>query len=255
MNRDGVTRVSLATCVWQRRELTRAFWVNVARVRRRWVERGIALDFVAAASNDDDAALAREYGAHVVMHDNAPLGGKFNAALAACREFDPAMVLVMGSDDLMCDRAADALGDAVLADRSVGFRDLYYLDLASMRVRYLKGYRVKSRWTEPAGCGTLHRRELLDRLDWRLWDATRHHGMDNSRFATLKAHGAMPELLYLCQLDAVVLDVKTPVNLWPFDRTRKQPVLSEAEGRAVLAKLPAEVLDVMPWPAEVAQAA
>lgn len=251
-----MVRVSLVTCVWHRRELTRAFWVWAARLRRRWaISHGIALDLVAGASNDEDAALASAAGARVVMHENAPLGGKFNAALLAARDADPAMVLIMGSDDFFCDRTADALGDAVRADRSVGFRDLYYLDLATGVTRYLKGYRVKSRWLEPVGPGTLHRRELLDRLHWRLWDATRHHGMDNSRFATLKAHGAMPDLLWLTDIGATMVDVKSDVNLWPFDRTRKQPVMSADEGRAMLGRLPAEVLRAIPWPRSTAMAA
>jgi len=250
-----MARVTLVTAVWQRRELTRAFWLWAARLRRRWrVSHGITLDLVAAASNDEDAALGEAVGARIVRHENTPLGAKFNAALLAARENAPDAVLIMGSDDFFCDRAADALGGAVLADRSVGFRDCYYLDLATGATRYLKGYRVKSRHREPVGCGTLHRRDLLDRLNWRLWDATQHHGMDNSRFATLNAHGAMPELLWLRDLDAVMVDIKTPVNLWPFDRTRKQPVMSAEEGRAMLAHLPAEVLAAIPWPHPVPSA-
>lgn len=245
-----MVRVSLVTCVWQRRELTRAFWTWATRLQRRWAEtHGIELSLVAAASDIDDAKLAESFGVDVVWHDNVPLGAKFNAALTHSRRLDPAMVLIMGSDDLGCDRVSDALGDAVLADRSVGFKDLYYADLPRGRVRYLSGYRIKSRWTEPFGPGTLHRRDVLEQLRWRLWDGTRHHAMDCSRFATLKANGAMPELLHLRELDGVLIDVKTEVNMWPFDRTQKQPVLSQDEGLAVWDRLPADVRDLVPWPA------
>ena len=241
-------RVSLVTCVYQRRELTRAFWTWAAWLRDHWAGQGITLDLVAAASDPFERDVAASFGVRAFLHPNYPLGGKFNAALAESRAADPEWVLIMGSDDFFCERAADALAAAIHADRSVGFRDLYYADLPNDRVRYLKGYRVKSRHTEPVGPGTLHSRATCERFHWRLWDATQHAGMDNSRFQTLKVHGVMPELLYLRDLDAVMLDVKTETNLWPFDRTRKQPVLSLEEGRAIWARLPAHVLDVIPWP-------
>jgi len=236
------------TCVWRRRELTRAFWVWVAWLRHRWATQGIQLTAVAGASEPRDADLAELSGAIVVRHANAPLGAKFNAALEASRATRPDMVLIMGSDDFFCARVADALGEAIRANRSVGFQDLYYAELATDRVRYLPGYRVKSRHTEPVGPGTLHTAALLERFHWHLWDGTQHHGMDNSRFRTLKVHDAMPALLNLKALGAVMLDVKTAENLWPFDRTRKQPVLSEAEGRAIWAQLPEEVVAAIPLP-------
>jgi hypothetical protein len=241
-------RVSLVTCVYQRRELTRAFWTWMAWLRQRWAEQGIQLEAVAAASDPVERDFAQAFGVRAFLHANHPLGAKFNAALAASEATDPDWVLIMGSDDFFCGRAADALAGAIRADRSVGFQDLYYADLPTGRVRYLKGYRVKSRHTEPVGPGTLHSRAVCERFHWRLWDATQHHGMDNSRFRTLKTHGLMPDLLHLQVLDAVMLDVKTGTNLWPFDRTHKQPVLSEAEGRAVWARLPEHVLRLIPWP-------
>lgn len=245
-------RVSLVTCVWQRRELTRAFWTWCNWLQDRWARtHGISLTLVTAASNEPDRDLARAHGALVVMHDNAPLGGKFNAALQAARDTDPAQIMIMGSDDFFCEKTADALGDAIVADRTVGFKDLYYFELMTGQVRYLPGYRNRSRFGEPVGPGTTHRREVLDTLNWRLWDATRHHGMDHSRFATLKAHNAMPDLLHLRELDAVMVDVKSPVNLWPFDRTKKQPVFSEHDGKEVLGRLPAHVLAALPQRVEL----
>jgi len=247
-------RVSLVTCVYGRRELTRAFWTWLVWLRQRWASQDLQLEAVAAASDPLDRDLAQAFGVRTFLHPNHPLGAKFNAALAASQATDPDWILIMGSDDFFCERAADALAGAIRANRSVGFRDLYYADLPNDRVRYLKGYRVKSRHTEPVGPGTLHSRETCERFQWRLWDATQHHGMDNSRFRTLKVHGLMPELLSLRELDAVLLDVKTETNLWPFDRTRKQPVLSPEEGRAVWARLPDEVLRCIPWPRQQAVA-
>ena len=241
-----MTRVTLVTCVWRRHELTRAFWIWAAWLRQRWaLTHQIQLELVAAASDPREADLAKAFGAKVVLHPNEPLGAKFNAALTASRETTPDWVLIMGSDDFFCEKAADALGDAVRDNRSVGFQDIYFADLPTQRMRYIPGYRVKSRHTEPVGPGTLHSAALLEQFHWRLWDGTKHHGMDHSRFRTLKVHHALPELLNLRALDAVMVDVKTETNLWPFDRTRKQPVLTAAEGQAVWDRLPEEVLG--PW--------
>ena len=247
-------RVALVTCVWQRRALTRAFWTWIVWLRRRWAAiHDIELEVVAAASDPLDRDLALAFGARVIEHENEPLGAKFNAALAASKDLRPDWIMIMGSDDFFCERAADALAGAVLENRSVGFQDIWFADLATDRMRYLPGYRIRSRHTEPVGPGTLHSFELCERFNWRLWDASQHHGMDNSRFATLKTHGLMPELLNLKKLDAVMVDVKSDVYLWPFDRSRKKAVMTPEEARDVWARLPRNVLDLIPWPEDSRQ--
>lgn len=241
-------RVTLVTCVWQRHELTRVFWMAAQWLRERWAAQGIALDFVAAASLDSDVALAEEFGVHVVKLPNHPLGRKFNAATQASQDHEPDQILIMGSDDFMCPRVADTLAEAVHAHEDVGFRDIYFADLLSNQARYLKGYGSQKRSLEPVGPGTLHSCEILDRLKWRLWEDDKHHGMDGSRFRTLQANNALPALRHLKEIDGVLLDVKTPVNLWPFDRRRKAPWMTPSERDAMWAKLPAVVRDNMPWP-------
>jgi len=201
------------------------------------------LSLVAATSDPNDAALADEFGVCVVPHENVPLGRKFNAALQASR--GAAAVLIMGSDDFFDAVVADVLGEAVLAKRSVGFQDLYVADLPGDRMRYIAGYRVRSRWIEPVGPGTLHFADVLDRLNWRLWPDDKHHSMDYDRFLTLKANKAMPQLLNLKVLGGAMVDVKTEVNMWPFDRTRKQPIMSADEASEIWAQFPADVVDAI----------
>lgn len=245
-------RVALVTCVWQRRALTRAFWLWVVWLRQYWDWKyGIQLEAVVAASDPLDADLARAVGARVVNHQNHPLGAKFNAALQVSSEVDPDAVLIMGSDDFFCDRVADHLADAVQRQQSVGPKDLYFADLPSAQMRYWKGYRIKSRWKEPAGCGVLHVRPLLDLVHWTLWDSTAHHGMDHSRFNLLKQRDAMPSLFSIKELGGFAIDVKSETNLWPYDRKRQYTSLPEEEMAALWARLPPEVLEAIPFPVAV----
>jgi len=240
-------RVTLVTCVWQRRAVARAFWCWAAWLRQSWDRLGIALDCVAGASDPLDADLARAAGARVVSHPNAPLGAKFNAALQAARGSDG--VLVMGSDDFFCARVAHAVADAVHRRASVGLQDLYFADLPTGRMKYWRGHRPGRRETEPAGCGTFHPRAVLDALDWTLWDATRHKGMDHSRFARLAAVDAMPALLNVRAVGGFAVDVKNGTNLWAYHRCGGGgTALTSADATALWAQLPRTVVEALPWP-------
>jgi hypothetical protein len=245
-------RVTLVTCVWQRRALTRAFWFWLVWLRQYWRhQHGIVLEAVAAASDPLDADLASAFGVKVIRQENHPLGAKFNAALQAGAETDPDAVLIMGSDDFFCERVADYLADAVIRRESVGPKDLYFADLPGGQMRYWKGYRVKSRHKEPAGCGVLHLREFLESVHWTLWDSTVHHGMDHSRFRLLKERDAMPTLFSVKELDGFFIDVKTETNLWTYDRNRRYKSLPDDEMASLWARLPSSVLESIPFPVTV----
>jgi len=247
------SRVALVTCVWQRRALTRAFWTWAVWLRQYWAaSHQIALDLVAAVSDPLDRDLALSFGVRVVEHPNQPLGKKFNAALGAVQDTRNEWVMVMGSDDLFCERVANALGDKIVTGQSVGLEDLYFHDLQRDRTRYYPGYQNKARKGEPVGPGTLHPRELLEVVDWKLWDDTKHKGMDHSRFKVLRDLEVMPPLLNVRDLGGVAIDIKSGVNLWAWSQCGKPGnELSEQERDDMWAKLPAHVVARIPFPEPV----
>ena len=210
-------RIALVTAVWQRHGITALFWQWAQQLRSWWPEHDVL--FVAAGSDDPrHEAMAHLAGAVYVNAPNDPLGGKFNAAVAAARSLHPDALLIMGSDDVFCRGVADAYRP-YLADRAVlvGLEDFSFYDTADGRLGYWGGYQELRRLGEPAGSGRVVGAAWLDRMGWQVWDGHEHEGMDHSAFRRLHEVGAPPYTLITSREHGIALALKSAVNLWSYD--------------------------------------
>lgn len=227
--------VAVITAVWRRYMLTALYWRWAAHLTRWWAAHQV--DLIAAVSDDEHEQLAVKAGAVAVRVPNHPLGAKFNAALTAARDRGADAVLVMGSDDFLCERVAGALLAAALAGAPyVGLEDLYFLDGRTGYLRYWRGYRPPRRG-EPAGCGRLLSRALLDQCDWQLWAPGIHKGMDHSAMRTAAAI-ARPTLLNVRALGGCAVDVKTTENIDKFEPGHGPQVATDE----ILERLPPDLV-------------
>jgi hypothetical protein len=238
-------KIALVTCVWRRPIITEPFWYWTGLLRAWWQEAGITLTCVAAASTDEDQALAEQYGARTIRHRNAPLGAKFNAALRAAREEHPDGVIIMGSDDFFCPTAASVLAAYALRGQPVGFQDLYIGELRTKKVGYWPGYKPGPRYGEPAGCGTIHLRADLEAVGWTCWEDGQHRRMDLARFARLRKVGRLPSLINLRALGAVGIDVKSGENLWRYEQVQARN-LSGPQAKRIWERVPYVFRDALP---------
>lgn len=232
-------QIAVLTAVWRRYTLTALYWQWMTHLRAWWAPHDVHA-FV-AVSDDEHESMAQNAGARTIRVLNAPAGQKFSAVLMAARDHDA--VLVMGSDDFLCRRTADALLAActVTGATYVGLEDLYFLRAVTGSVRYWSGHGAHRRG-EPAGCGRLFHRNLLEACDWKLWPRDRHRGFDAPSHAVAAAH-AEPHVICLREIGGTALDVKTAVNLnlW------QDGWGPEVESTPVLGRLPPDVAEGLRW--------
>ena len=230
-------RVALCTCVWQRHDVTAVFWSAYQHLRTWWGNHEL-IPIVAVSDDPVHRELAPPETVCCEM-PNEPLGRKFNATLTAARELGADVVCITGSDDVMCERVARAL-EVHIADATpyVGLRDLYFHETETGRTGYWPGYHSPHRIGEPAGCHRLIRREVLNRLDWHLWEDERHQGMDHSSFQSLRSVGTnAATLVTVRDLDGCAVDLKSATNLWTYDHVKPDTLADDA----ILDRLPADV--------------
>jgi hypothetical protein len=229
-------KVAVITAAWRRFALTALYWRWTQHLRAWWAPHEVLA--ITAVSQDRHEELAAAYDGQAVRVPNEPLGRKFNAAMFAARDAGADAVLVMGSDDFLCERTCRALLARCEAGVPyLGLADLYFMHLGTSQVRYWSGY-LGARRGEPAGPGRLYRAELLDRVDppWELWQDHRHAGMDHMSMQRAAAV-APPELLRVRQLDACAVDVKTPEGMHPYDAGYGPTVAAR-----ILERLPADLV-------------
>ena len=225
--------MALCTCVWQRHDVTAVFWVAYKHLRDWWADHEV-IPVVAVSDDPVHRKLAPPETVFCEM-PNAPLGRKFNATLTAAREIGADVVCITGSDDVMCERVAHAL-DVHIVDATpyVGLRDLYFHETWTGRTGYWPGYHQRHRIGEPAGCHRLIRREVLEGLDWHLWEDERDRGMDHSSFKSLARVHAEPALITVRDLDGCAVDLKSATNLWSYDHVMPQTLPDDT----ILDRLP-----------------
>ena len=234
-------RIELVTCVWQRPVITAAFWQFVAHLRAWWAPH--ELHVIAAGSEEpEQEAMAREAGAEYLNVPNRPLGRKFNATLQAARTHQPDAVLIMGSDDVFCERTARAYLPFFEDIPYVGLKDFYFYHTVDGRFGYWGGYVTQRRLGEPAGGGRVLPAGHLEHLDWRLWADGKDRGMDHSAFQRLRDVGIeFPPLISCRALEGCAVSLKGPVNLWTLEQVRPTP----QDDVSPLQCLPADVLDIL----------
>ena len=220
---DQRPRIAVLTCLWRRPELTDVVLAHNARLAAAVTD---VVDLTVVAVGSEGRAtrdLAARHGAAYVEHGNEPLGAKWNAGLRAVEARRPDAVLVVGSDDLVCEQLVRHYAALIRAGaRYVALLDGWFLDLTTRRAAYWPGYGW-SRPREPVGMARCVHRDWLDELGWELWAPELNRGLDASmtrRLAPLMAREPRGvELLRAARHGLVALDVKSgPTdNLWSFD--------------------------------------
>jgi hypothetical protein len=130
-------------------------------------------------------------GEFIIVKDNIPLGHKWQIALDKARELNPASVLYMGSSDWVSKNWCATLQKDLDAGYAMsGTKGIYFLDIQPKNVKRLiwwGGY-LEDRGNEPIGTGRLFCKEILDLMDWRLFDITKDSSIDYCQMLALKAH-------------------------------------------------------------------
>ncbi|MDQ7733394.1 hypothetical protein QT231_11850 [Halomonas sp. SpR1] len=181
---EGKVKLLILTCVWKRHELSRLFFSYYNRLRRK-LSAVIDIQIIAVGSEGKiSQSICEEHDAHYIEYPNQPLSDKWQAGLDYARSFDFDALVVLGSDDFICENTfrfySKEISNGALF---LGFQDCYLHDFSTQKTIYWKGYGASNeqqsqphRVGEAIGLGRVLRRELLEFMDFDLW-----RGMDANK--------------------------------------------------------------------------
>lgn len=146
-----------------------------------------------------------------IIHKNKPISDKWNYGLQFARNVDFSHLVITGSDDVF---SAD-LWDwyKTLDVQYAGLLDIYFMNYPNVKIKYCDGFRA-NRQGEPHGAGRAFTREVLESVNWQLWDNGLDIGLDASMTERLRHVNTSPfRFIKLQSKGFVAIDIKTKENL------------------------------------------
>lgn len=148
---------------------------------------------------------------------NRPLGRKWNEALFAMRREKWDYILIAGSDDLIAPELMLTY-QPYIADRVpfLAVQDLFFLDSETQRAAYFSypGFSKRS-----VGAGRLISRHAVAAVGGDLWEGWKESSLDISCEERLSDAGIPVTIVHGHR--GMIVDVKSPGNIWPFERFTK----------------------------------
>jgi hypothetical protein len=201
-------KIGLLTVSHHRPHIDKCYCLMVERLMRDYP--GLFLP-VAVVSEAEEMITFEDSGIETYQYKNNPVGEKHNFILNKLRG-RVTHVLHLGSDNIIDNRFIDELLKGADCDIAWGRGIVFY----SVRLK------VARYWDSPykvtAGPDKLISAELLDRVDWHIWDDTKDSSLDHSAFATLEPHIKTKYTFMARELGAMLVDIKSDVNINSFNQ-------------------------------------
>jgi len=209
-------KVRIFTPIWGRPEIVKIWAKGVKRLQKYWPE-AIEIDVFCVVSTEEDRDLIQSLGFKWGWAENKPLGKKHNDGLEYVKNGDWEYILQLGSDDLLSN---EYLHYALYAMQSgldfFGVDAIYFADSETKKACEFK---LSTQAAKLIGAGRFISHKALASVDYRPWPNEISKGLDMTSQALLESKGYKPTVLKTSEI--CVLDVKSSVNIWSFDRFAK----------------------------------
>lgn len=173
------------------------------------------LEPVMVVSTPEDIEFCKANDVEHTLHDNRPLSMKWQHGIDYIRlNKDIDAILMLGSDDTI-EGSENYVKYLLQGYEFIGVGDLYVKDIKSGKIKHWEGY-TNHRKGETAGAGRCLSWELLDRMNWGLWNIPREKGLDgilNNRILEANA-----KKITISSKEVKITDLKDSHSLTPFHR-------------------------------------
>lgn len=204
-------RLGVVVALWGREALAQVSLTRYARAAR-----GHDVTLVAVTDETGNGELAQSLGYEVVQAPNDPLSDKHNAGALHLRGRVDAMV-VLGSDDWICDRLFGIWAAELRDSQVVGVNDAYLVCTHRPDAMLWPGY-TNHRRGESIGVARAIRSDVLDQVDWQPWLTGKNKGLDYSMTERLRALGVATRGHPQDDLGVRVVGLKSAAELTSFER-------------------------------------
>jgi len=205
-------RLGVCTTMWKRYGLTEAVFKYWSGLRLPDVELILR---VAGSEDMDSRRIALACGWGYTEYPNQPLSDKFNAAMSLFRDEDVDAVMVIGSDDIICERYISHVADLIRSGEKFISPEGYFVLDGDGIIQIKKGIR--------AGAGMVLSREVLESFDYMPWESGVNKGTDwamakniQERFRTLGHIIVNPG-----DQGMFILDIKSGQNIRPLQELQE----------------------------------
>lgn len=230
-------RLAVCAAVWQRYELTAVWWQFLRRLRYHFSTCGIQAGVYVSGNEAEHHRLCLQHAGVWVNCPNKAVGQKYNEAVQAACHDGADYVLILGSDDFMSGGLIERYIDAIASEVTyIGAIGAYYYEPSTNRCAYFPGYPRNHRaHGQSMGAGRLLHRSLMEQRNYRPWPDQQRRGCDAKmhRILHLPKHYLLP-----IDPDGVLVDVKTDVNIWAFNRLHQLHGMEDVEPEPILSTLP-----------------
>lgn len=204
-----MNKITICTAVWKRPEVFKTF-----------LESWLALDPVPAivvvgSLEDECEQIALDYGCGYYRMPNKPVGRKWNLAHQEALHGD--YFLTTASDDVM-DQNMWTYYNNFEGER-LCLSDLYFYDTVSKKAIYWKGYQDRTRIGHPIGAHQLHRRDVMEKMNWKPFIDT-SMGNEADTHKKCQALGIKTTCVKMHETGGIGIDIKSKdsyskFRLWP----------------------------------------
>jgi hypothetical protein len=181
---------------------------------------GIQVNVYVAGDEPDQRELCLRHAGHWIEVPNDSVSRKFNATTEAAGRAGAEYFLILGTDDFMSEALIDQYVDAVAAEVDyVGLANAYFHDVLTDQTILFPGYpRGHRGWGHSLGAGRLLHKRVIEKHGFHPWPEGLRRALDANMHRKL---GLPLHYLLTCTEEAFLVDVKTDVNIWPFEKLKK----------------------------------
>lgn len=157
-----MTRITIASPVWKRPEMTLAFLEHIEHHQEHTLSHGIKLNMVVVGSEGfHSRPPARKCGHTYIEFPNDPLGAKFNAGIKRALDDGCDYVMILGSDTFFLPAIWQKYAEFIATGaKFVGVTDCYMMNWDRTSAVYWRGYKG-TRKGRPVGPGRLIHKSLI----------------------------------------------------------------------------------------------
>lgn len=204
---DTPINLLIYLAVWRRPEITELCFMGIERMRKHSLYN---IQVLAVISEPEMIPLCNKYNVKWIVADNYPLGKKKNKGLKEASNYDFDYLMEIGSDDLITNDLLDCYIPYFKKFDFFGISDAVYIESENLSCRRLTF--TKSTY----GAGRCMSRNMLESMNWNIWDDNLQRGLDNNSTMRIETKGYKFNKIPPMDVPGLI-DVKSQENLWKFN--------------------------------------
>lgn len=208
-------RILVFIPTWKRAHITKLCFFGLERLKKSYDIMPLIV-----VSDSDNERLAREFGYLTYWHENFPFGKKKNDGVRHSLKYDYDYLMELNSDGLITNRLMDMYIEKMEAGTpAFGTRNVHFIESRSKETKFFQ-YAT----SQIIGSGRCYSRDTVEKVMKKggFWHDRLNKGLDNDSQRALKVNHVKAMQVDPGRLPGII-DVKSEVNIWPFEIFACQP--------------------------------